>query len=324
MLKKSKKIQILYLLIGIFLIVDSAFITFFISQKSKQTTNANSEESSILQYFTQPTDQLAYQQFALNNIKTDITQQHTAAHLFGKALYNKIGFSGIGVCDDQFSFGCFHGFLVEALMKDGTSVIKTLDQECQKKFPDNWTGCQHGIGHGILEYLGHTNLMKALDLCQEINPEKLQGCKGGVFMEYNLPMIFNGTSLNNQQRTIDPQEPLKPCPTLAKIYRYACYYEISQLLEYHYSYEKLGEICQTITDSEEMIDCFKGIGHIAVIKAQFSIDEIIQLCQKMPTQIGVINCEAQASEGYTDFNKQLAPLICKNLSQEDKKLCFPI
>ncbi len=110
--------------------------------------------------------------------------QHTEAHIFGGALYATEGLNGISTCDARFSSGCFHEFIGRAIADDGLSVVTQLNTVCTNK-----GGCQHGIGHGLISYLGYSpeDLTKSIAICAGLpGEEMLDGCMGGSFMEYNM------------------------------------------------------------------------------------------------------------------------------------------
>ena len=44
---------------------------------------------------------------------------HGLAHIVGHGIYNKYGIDGIKICDNTFSFGCFHGVTEAMLEKVG-------------------------------------------------------------------------------------------------------------------------------------------------------------------------------------------------------------
>ena len=90
---------------------------------------------------------------------------------FGDALYHTTSLKGIHICDSKFGFGCYHSFLEEAITDKGLSAINDLDNECSKQFSKGGS-CQHGIGHGILSYLGDDKLSQALTLCTTLKSKK--------------------------------------------------------------------------------------------------------------------------------------------------------
>jgi hypothetical protein len=121
----------------------------------------------------------AYGEFkqAFSSFRFD--QQHVMAHLFGELLYQEGGTAYLETCDSEFSFGCYHGFFTTAIYGEGDSVIMELDRICIETGGLGASGCQHGLGHGLVEYYGHTldGLKNALQSCEDTTSySKKFGC----------------------------------------------------------------------------------------------------------------------------------------------------
>src|SRR6185436_7584448 len=97
----------------------------------------------------------AYRDFSKIVANDPPSSQHRQAHEFGGLLYKVEGIAALSVCDLQFSMGCFHEFLGQAISDQGISVIDTLAHECSKLDQFTQGGCFHGIGHGIQAWLGY-------------------------------------------------------------------------------------------------------------------------------------------------------------------------
>ncbi len=129
----------------------------------------------------------AYVQLGIFTAHDDTNEQHDEAHRFGGALYTRAGLEGFSVCDEQFSYGCFHEFIGRAIAQHGPSVVASLNERCLQT-PD-FLKCQHGVGHGLISWAGYEekNLMQALEQCATLErSDPIGGCPGGVFMEYDL------------------------------------------------------------------------------------------------------------------------------------------
>ncbi len=134
----------------------------------------------------------AYAELAHDIAARDPDIQHTAAHEFGGALYAAEGLGAMAVCDSQFSYGCYHEFIGRALSAQGITILPQVQAGCDAAA--SVTGCRHGIGHGLLAHLGYSSddLVKAVDICTQMGDRTMQGCYGGVFMEYMRTMSGSG------------------------------------------------------------------------------------------------------------------------------------
>src|SRR3989344_7389040 len=133
---------------------------------------------------------------------------HEFSHMIGNGLYDRYGLDGVKYCDKFFAFGCFHGVSEKILQDQGVSVVVSVQNKCLELFPpkanQDYTGCIHGMGHGLLSWEG-LNLAKALRDCEQLDPNYRYYCYDGVFME-------NGMSAPRQ--AADIQDPWKFCEQL--------------------------------------------------------------------------------------------------------------
>ena len=204
----------------------------------------------------------AYAEFKERTEKAPLARQHFAAHVMGDVLAEKLGTEGITVCDTSFAFGCFHGLFSAIIAKEGTAVIKELDAACVKAYGVMGTGCTHGIGHGILEYVGYENVAKALELCG-LTTQKvpLLGCTSGVFMEYNQPLGGDPQNLVPGTRPFDPTHPYMPCTHVPQQFQASCYFELGGWLRTSISDDaaKRSGVCAGLS-GEPRSRCYMGIG----------------------------------------------------------------
>ena len=255
--------------------------------------------------------------------------QHTFAHMMGQMLFEKLGLDGLTVCDSTFAFGCYHSFFGQALISYGVSVVKQLDEVCTQTYGPYGTGCQHGIGHGLLEYFGHKQLAKALEACSlTIKVSPLSGCSSGVFMEYNFPTVIDENSTTAQTRAIDFSKPYDPCPNMSNEYRPACYNGLAQWWSrgalYNGDYQKMGELCHKIEEANDRDVCFLGIGAIAAPSSNYVVVDTLAKCQKMPESGEQIFCRAGASWGFfaSPEHREMAGTLCEGISQLSSGRCI--
>src|SRR5260221_183958 len=171
-------------------------------------------------------DNQAYELFK-NAYQNDTGNQHTVSHIFGELLYDRLGISGMKICDSTFAYGCYHGFFRRAVSKEGLSILPKLDLACTQKKQDEIGGCQHGLGHGIVSYLGYSKLLDALSECRHVSFQgPIGGCTSGVFMEYNLHTMDDPSG--KTYRIFKSDRPYEPCDEILPQYAQACYFQLPQ------------------------------------------------------------------------------------------------
>jgi len=270
----------------------------------------------------------AYEQFKADFADKHFGVQHTAAHVMGELLYEKAGVKGLSVCDSTFAFGCYHSFFGRALAEQGLGIIPELDAACIAKFGPLGTGCQHGIGHGLMEYFSHSGLLSALDSCSATTQKKaLFGCTSGVFMEYNVPIIVTDKDAFTQPRALDKTKPYEPCPKLPVKYHESCYYEMAQWWDkennFKDDYKKIGQLCQAIGEQPSRESCFLGAGNIAAPSSDYKVKEAIAKCKQMPSLESQMTCQSGASWSFyaSVTYRNLAADVCKDLPADSQRRC---
>jgi hypothetical protein len=270
--------------------------------------------------------QAAWEEMKAAFASTGFGIQHSAAHLFGNMLYEKIGLGGVAVCDSTFAFGCYHSFFGGALAAQGPAIIRQLDAACIEKYGPLGTGCQHGIGHGLMEFYGQDRLVTALEGCAsttQVNP--LFGCTGGVFMEYNVPIILDGTNAHTESRRLDPAHPYAPCDSIPDRFRQSCHYEMGQWWDKVYGgdYATIGKLCAKIENSVYRESCYLGVGNVAAPSSNYDVKETIRKCELMPDADGRRTCRSGASWSFfaEPKSRALAPAVCEGLSDAEKIRC---
>jgi hypothetical protein len=264
---------------------------------------SSSIEKNWLVYIRQVGVQKAYTDFKDTYKNFPSYKQHIAIHGMGKLLYTVKGNNGITICDGFGANGCYHGFFGEAVLDQGLTNLKDMDKACIEKWGPYRTECQHGIGHGIMMYVGTDNLLQALDICEKLQyPTKLEGCKLGVFMEYNFNTIRHTD--NPIPRSLDPDSPYEPCASLPKQFHYSCYYAQPDWWNtvYKSNYKKIGELCDALEAENKKI-CFIGAGIIAAESTFFNPDNTIKACEQITSPDGTMLCKAGASSQYQAFGK---------------------
>lgn len=237
-----------------------------------------------------------YEEFTHRNAKAPLERQHLAAHPVGELIYETVGIDGIAVCDSSFGFGCYHGFFSRAIGEGGADRITELDAACVAAYGPLGTGCQHGIGHGILEYVGYEHVNDALTLCGKTTESvPLLGCASGVFMEYNTPLAGASDGLVPTQRPLSEASTYEPCTRVPEKYRASCYYEIGEwVASAAPGPETIEAICTGLSGSDRD-NCYLGVGGILGFHAAYDVDAARAMCDAVATGEDTVACNAGVS-----------------------------
>ncbi len=328
--KTKKGAQALVLALVFFLV----FGTFFFRQNTVSTPilKTDKDPTKIIAYWSNRIDAVgaesAYQQFSSFYKESDYTVQHPAAHIMGALLYQKLGNKGLSVCDSLFAFGCYHQFFASALADAGPEVVQKLDEVCIEKFGRFGTGCQHGIGHGLVEYFGYEkeSLLQELSLCSLTTVVgDYFGCSSGVFMQYNIPVSFSGGEIKTGVRPFDSKNPITPCDTfIPETNKKPCYFSLGQwwFAASSESFEKLGTFCAFV-DGRYRESCYLGLGNSLIHEEKYDYRRGLSACRLMPDWNAELLCRAGASWGM--FAEPLfrvnAWRFCEGLSVTDQEFC---
>ncbi len=282
--------------------------------------------------------QIAYQNFKKMNLANRTFRQHKLAHMFGELLFQKMGEKGISVCDDTFLYGCYHGFLSEAVYLKGMNEISSLNSNCLDFIKDKVVSrhCQHGLGHGILAMLGYKpdNLRDALARCDSVQVRyPNQACQEGVFMEYNLKFLL-ADSGNGNPRTFDSANPYSPCTEVDPKYQTTCYFLQSQWWiealkgKPDQKYSQISPLCEKIDNPINRKGCFLGLGQMAGPVNNWNVPKEISLCQSLPDKEGQQPCLRAAAKSYIEesyYGKEDASLFCLALGLKlDNTSCISL
>lgn len=265
----------------------------------------------------------AYLLFKESIAMEDPDTQHNTTHILGESLYDVVGRSGLSVCDTSFNFGCYHGFFTRAVVREGLSIVSSLDEVCQSSSAPSI--CQHGLGHGILEYLGYSKLTEALETCtRTYQPDPLAGCTSGVFMEYNVPLVVEGEQYSVVARPlVNEDEPYSPCTEIAAEFQQSCYHELPQWWNqvFEGDFARMGVACDT-SKYEEI--CFSGVGNIAGSNGDYSVEKTIAICDTMPSSSGRSLCLVSAGGAFVSNigDRDGARGLCNALPVSEQETCL--
>ena len=315
----------LFIIIGLFLLIGVLLVASLLQERSPEQIFAGKYDNSWHEAIEDLGGDMAYELFVQINDKQDINTQHGFAHDFGGALFDVEGIDGTTVCDSNYGFGCYHQFFLNAVAYEGLDVLTKLDEACIEKNGFGGQGCQHGIGHGLLQYFGHSRLNDALQSCSTLQwQEPLFGCKSGVFMEYNFPTLIEGVTEEDAGNQFDERRPYDPCFSVPEKFQYTCLYTLPMWwsLTVELPYPEMGQLCEGIHSQYYSDICYKGIARVAVQTKGFDPDVAIDLCEQMPSKRGEIICKSGAAWAFWDseFSHQFKK-PCETLEGQDRTLC---
>lgn len=269
----------------------------------------------------------AYQEFKTLYAQSDFSTQHLAVHLFGQLIYQNEGIEGITLCDGSFSYGCYHSFFASVISDHGIKVLPDLDRVCTAD-KEGAVACQHGIGHGLLEYMGTRKLTDALNACATLTPlDPYFSCYSGVFMGYNVPIVITETSAQVTVRELDLKNLFDPCDKIDDKFKQSCFYNLPQLWDkiLNKDYSQIGKLCTLIEEERDRIACFNGIGSVAAPSSNYDVLETATKCNQIPDEKGQQFCRIRASWAFfsSTGNRGEALTFCEGLSDDLKKDCVP-
>ncbi len=246
----------------------------------------------------------AYDEYIKTGRATSYDEAHALSHMIGEILYKEFGLGGIVRCTQDFAFGCYHGFAGSALTSRGISVAVDLRDACNSA-GDAFVsfGCIHGIGHGILAYLGNNEISEALEACVPINNgEKIGGCYGGVFMEYNYNTMQSPTGITLREYSLSSA--YEPCNTkVPEKFREACFYDQpswwtasfgSNSISDVEKYRNVGVLCSRISNVTYREACFRGVGNVIGPESGLQSKRVEQWCAAMPDTSSKDSCLHEA------------------------------
>lgn len=322
----QKYLPLLSVLILVGLIIGFSAVNNFMSSTSSYDDD---EPSAVAEYWTEQVRTRgaseAYEDFKLKNAQTGGSQQHVYAHILGEKIFEKEGVSGISVCDASFGFGCYHGLFGRALSKGGEGTISELNSACLEKFGPLGTGCQHGIGHGILEYVGYQDITSALALCEKTTQTTpLLGCVSGVFMEFNRPLVSTGDGLTPSARSYDLEKPYMPCDDVDIRYKKSCYFELGSWMHsvFPSEYKLVADFCRN-APPPYAVECSRGFGAILAPLVGYDMQRSLNACDAFSDQ-NLIACRGGVAWAfYADpAQRSRALAVCEMKLTSDSVECL--
>lgn len=150
-------------------------------------------------------------------------ETHALGHAIGYVLYEQQGPTGMRYCTHDFTNACAHSVLIQTFIENGAQALSDIANVC-KEIPGgaaSYPTCFHGVGHGILAYLGY-DYENAVSRCTEVedavrasDPNGASGisgqCVGGATMELIQGNHDKGAWEAQKGKYLSDADLLSPC-----------------------------------------------------------------------------------------------------------------
>jgi len=244
---------------------------------------------------------------------------HDLAHMVGHFAAEELGTQGFAVCDENFSFGCYHGLLEELVRQKGGAVIQDARDSCNALSPQGRVAsCIHGIGHGILAWK-NSKILPALDVCTEFSPQEKTYCADGVFMEYYTGIMQKGGIV----REIGSKDTWGFCLAMPEQFQSQCVRNHAFSLLY-----KGGDVAPTIRACAELAgglkdSCVRSVGLFATQSSRGSADAARRICNIFEDSDAHTLCISSAAREFIfeRLPESSAHALCNTLAKVPKEQC---
>ncbi len=155
------------------------------------------------------------------------TDVHLLAHTIGDILYKQQGMDGIKICTQDFRNACSHSVVIGLFIDRGIEALGDIAKVCRNAPGGSgaYGMCFHGLGHGILAFVGY-DMTKAVGFCKQIGTKEFNyietsECVGGVMMEMIGGVHDPIAWARQKDKYLKVDDPLFPCdqefiPNIAK------------------------------------------------------------------------------------------------------------
>ncbi len=276
----------------------------------------------------------AYKEMVADMEETKPKLWHLNAHIFGEALYKHAGTASMNVCGSEFAYGCLHEVFKWIIAEHGVESLATEYERGCEFDSHRAHQCEHAIGHGLLSYYGYTQtaLRTALDICRtSFYKDPINGCVGGVFMEYNL---YTTLGPEVHARAVDGDAWHAPCTKLPGEYKKACYTWLAQWWNVVLAQQKLprsdiavriGELCRK-DPHDYILDCFERAGQQLSDGERYDPVHTREDCRLAAGNDSAqyLSCVSYAAwiTNYTNAAERDAALaMCEGLPTDDMSYC---
>lgn len=201
---------------------------------------------------------------------------HEYAHAVGRALYVKYDLEGIPLCSNEFLYGCYHGAVSEALIKQGVNDISKIESSCMNiisKREGDPGECIHGIGHGLLAING-LSIVPSLVGCDSLEVDiNKEYCYQGVFMENKLSDTSNKNNEINNNWSF--------CEQFLDRYQSACTAYIVNIFGDDDAIQQAGSFCKNAPNKILWRQCMISVSLQITISSINEDEAILDKCRKI-------------------------------------------
>lgn len=319
--------MLLVVVVGLFLLYESKI------RSSGEPTRTDLQSTDWGLVINENGAQDAYELLVQSTVSLNPSEAHGQAHSFGKALFEQEGVDGFKVCDSRLSYGCAHEFVGVAISLNGLEVIDEIFEACTTQEPR--AGCTHGIGHGLIGYLGYThkNLQEAAYTCEVLgDSDYVSGCFSGALMEYNMRQLLE---LEGEAtlRPLTNENWHEPCGSFSGELQQACYLWQPQwwwlTLSSHVRsapeplLKDLLALCNSKkTPSESRDFCVAGVSQMIPSATLFKPEEIKNLCDSVSREESLICRAFSANVLFNSGREAEAATVCEGLSEAEMDYCI--
>ncbi len=252
--------------------------------------NFQNEKQYVESLFAKKDPQRAFEKLLAVYETTEQSFVHDLAHVAGTALFRRFGKEGIRYCGDEFEWGCYHGFLSQAI----SSGIPP-DVLCQRMVGVDLMNCSHGIGHGLLLVYTYSisGLERSLIACETLR-EQFSACAGGVFMEYNTGRTTQLMGDAREAVTRDAQKIFEPCESLSRKFQAECFLDQAPRWFIYITQEpnEIIALCARVRDSQNRVSCYRGIARITPT-GKTKPDMLAEFCLPIRDPDGAAACRSE-------------------------------
>ena len=295
---------------------------------TNSTYDYRTEKAILTKVFNSLSNKEVYEVFKNRYSQIDQTKVHNLAHWIGTEIYSPGGMDGLLICDEAFSYGCYHGFFIKAFEKEGKDLYQSGDKYCfgDGSQPLKYGGCIHGLGHGVLYLNGYDleGLKSALKDCESLSSiSSINGCNNGVFMEYNTRTMQSLDSGEIELRPLDNNNPLEPCNEINDKYANDCYFEQPAWWAgvYFNDFQKMVELCEGVVEKTAKENCFGGIGRMIPVVDGYQGNKVKEICMSISGGSYQSYCIEKSVEVLLGIGKQDSMGFCDLLSTDFAKSC---
>lgn len=262
---------------------------------------------------------------AYKHIKTrwgsDTAGAHDLAHLAGNLAFEELDINGISVCDNNFAFGCYHGFLERLIREKGNSAIGFARNGCSALSPSGQkASCIHGIGHGIFVEK-QSDISKSIDICNTFSDFEKTYCFDGVFMEYYTGAMKDGAP----PISFSENDPWKFCLGMPEFTQAQCVRNHTFFILYNprSALDYAASSCNML-ESKLKNNCLDSFGLFATQRAREDIKQIIKICNSFKDENDSSFCRVSATKELIFRGKpeSLARELCTGLNPFWEKSCL--